>query len=460
MPSPHQWSQASVPAVAPPSRAGRASAPLALLLAAAAIAACSDGAIPTDPTLAAPGASRAASTVEQRSTAPATLAWQATARGLVASHPAIIPIVANRLYALVSVAQYAAAVASDEALGITGGDDASVTGADDGGRAQYESRRGAIGEASRVVLTALVPDRAADLQAQLDRESVGPNGRTHPHFTRGVDIGHAAGVAMMDWAAHDGFSTPWDHVLWLKDPSTPARWYQAPPPVTVPPTPYSAPSGIQYPAMHPYFLTSSAQFHPPAPPAFGSPAFNAALDVVRAYAALPSTDPVRIEQVRIARFWNLPQGTPTPLGYWDAQASSFVDARGLGDRSASHVFALTNATAMDATIGCWEAKYSYGLLRPFQNVPTNATVFTTPNHPSYPSGHSCVSAAVTTILESFFPDEAAGLEAQVAEAGLSRIYAGIHYSFDIEAGQNLGRAVARWALEYDRTPGLLRAVGR
>ena len=39
----------------------------------------------------------------------------------------------------------------------------------------------------------------------------------------------------------------------------------------------------------------------------------------------------------------------------------------------------------------------------------------------------------------------------VAEAGLSRMYAGIHYRFDIEAGQALGRRVALFAIAADAT---------
>ncbi|HEY2065696.1 MAG TPA: hypothetical protein VGG84_07025, partial [Gemmatimonadaceae bacterium] len=184
------------PTAPPPAR-------LALLITAAALGACTDSVIPTNPTLAPPKAI-SASTRAERSTAPATLAWQLTARNLVSAHPATMtPINAGRVYALLGVAQYGAAVASDQALGIADdGDDAAI-GADDGGRAQYESRRGAIGEASRTVLAYIFSDAAATLQAQLDAESVGPNGQVHPQFTSGVDIGHAMGAVMNTWAAND-----------------------------------------------------------------------------------------------------------------------------------------------------------------------------------------------------------------------------------------------------------------
>ena len=69
-----------------------------------------------------------------------------------------------------------------------------------------------------------------------------------------------------------------------------------------------------------------------------------------------------------------------------------------------------------------------------------------PNHPSYPSGHSCLTATYATVIASAFPEERERLEAMIVEAGLSRMYAGLHYRFDCEAGQELGRRVAEQVL--------------
>lgn len=113
---------------------------------------------------------------------------------------------------------------------------------------------------------------------------------------------------------------------------------------------------------------------------------------------------------------------------------------------------------MDALIGCWDAKYHYWTLRPTQADPSITLVFALPNHPSYPSGHSCSSAAAATVLAYLFPDRAAEVAGWVTDAGLSRMYAGIHYRFDITAGKNLGDAVAQWAIARDRQSGLLSAM--
>ena len=75
--------------------------------------------------------------------------------------------------------------------------------------------------------------------------------------------------------------------------------------------------------------------------------------------------------------------------------------------------------------------------------------YTLPNHPSYPSGHSCLSSSAVTILSQYFPAHAEALHAALIEAGLSRIYGGIHYRFDIEAGQHLGHSVALFTIAAD-----------
>ena len=46
-----------------------------------------------------------------------------------------------------------------------------------------------------------------------------------------------------------------------------------------------------------------------------------------------------------------------------------------------------------------------------------------------------------------FPELADDLRAQVDEAGVARIFAGLHYGFDITAGQDIGFSVARLTLE-------------
>jgi membrane-associated phospholipid phosphatase len=383
--------------------------------------------------------------------APATLAWQKTARDLVASH-STSPLAAVRLYALHSVAQYAGVVAVSR--GRTDDDDDRG-----GGRASYEARRGAIAGASAQVLSFIFSDAANALEAQLAADGKGTSGQTHAQFTRGVKVGRAAGDAMILWAKSDGFSKPWNESM-RNDPGV-GIWEGAP---GVAPNARPVPAGFQFPTMTPYFLravngrAAQGQFRPPLPPAFsmvpGSPFQTDLTEVSTIY--LNRTP----QQIDIAHFWNFAGAMPTALGYWGEQAALFIAERNLDEGAASHLFALMNAAAMDATIGCWEAKYFYLVVRPSMADPRiDLKVYGLPNHPSYPSGHSCISAAAVTILSRYFPAHAEELGRGLIEAGMSRIYGGIHFRFDIEAGQTLGSSTAKWAMAHDRRYGLLRAVG-
>jgi len=100
----------------------------------------------------------------------------------------------------------------------------------------------------------------------------------------------------------------------------------------------------------------------------------------------------------------------------------------------------------DVSNACLDAKFAYYLIRPSQVDPMIHLPAVLPNHPSYPSGHSCITAAYGTVLASSFPEETATLEAMVVEAGLSRNYAGLHFKFDSAVGQELGRNVATYLL--------------
>ena len=119
------------------------------------------------------------------------------------------------------------------------------------------------------------------------------------------------------------------------------------------------------------------------------------------------------------------------------------------DAEAARIMFLVSAAGFDASIGCFDAKYYYWLIRPPQADAGITTVFPTPPHPSFPSAHSCISGAQTGVLAAAFPNERERLEAVALESSLSRLYAGIHYRFDMEAGLALGRAVAALAVAAD-----------
>jgi membrane-associated phospholipid phosphatase len=112
----------------------------------------------------------------------------------------------------------------------------------------------------------------------------------------------------------------------------------------------------------------------------------------------------------------------------------------------TRTFAYLNMAIMDAGISCWDAKYYYHYPRPIQTMPGFKTILGTPNFPSYTSGHSTFSAAAAEVLAYIFPAEATYCRDWAQEAADSRVYAGIHYRFDAEAGLDQGKNVAQYTI--------------
>ena len=388
------------------------------VLAAGAVTACSQ-----DISLAPIHAS--AARVGSEVAAPSSIGWQEQARALAAGGN-MSPLAASRVYAAVGVAQYRAVMEIDDAD--TDGQ-LPEHGVGAGGRSALEARRGAVAGASATVLGFLFPAAASTMEERVEAEGNAGQGNVHPQFTRGLAIGRAAGAAMVDRLKADRFTTPWTDTV----PKGPGKWIANGPP-----------AGATFGGVTPYFMMSGAQFRSVPPPVFGSAPFNTDLAEIATLSA-NRTDAQRTS----ALFWNLPTGTHTPVGYWNSVAADYITSRNLNERAATRVFALTNAAMMDALIGCWEAKYFYWTLRPSQANSQITLTFGLPNHPSYPSGHSCVSSAAATMLANLFPERTTELENWVTEAGLSRMYAGIHYRFDITAGKDLGKAVAQWAIGHE-----------
>ena len=190
----------------------------------------------------------------------------------------------------------------------------------------------------------------------------------------------------------------------------------------------------------PFFLTSPDQLRAPAPPAVGSPQFAAALAEVRQIA-----DTRTAEQTAIAQSWNTSSG-PYTAGALNLIADGLIHEHRVNELEAARILAFGNAAAFDAQIACWDTKFAYWFERPSQADPAITMAIALPNHPSYPSGHSCMTAALLAVVADAFPEARARLDAMVEEAGMSRVYGGIHYRFDIEAGREIGRAAAALAL--------------
>jgi membrane-associated phospholipid phosphatase len=340
--------------------------------------------------------------------AGATVAWNALAVDLARA----TAIDVGRLHLYLGLAQLRAAEAAQATAGA------------------HPPIAGAIGGASATVLTAFFSGSAAQIEAALDAEAEAGSwpGAKHEDFAAGEAIGRAAAARVLAYAATDGVG--------LTDPGTPpigdGFWIWTGGPII------RGNLGAR-----PIFLAAANEFRSGPPPAFGSPQFTAALAEVRLIADTRTAD-----QLAIALFWNVNQSGRSQAAYMEI-ARELIVSHHRSDAEAARIMFLMGAASFDALIGCFEAKYHYWFIRPPQADPGIVTAFPTPPHPSYPSAHSCSSGALAGVLAATFPSEAGRLAATAEESSLSRLYAGIHYRFDMEAGLALGRAVAAKALGAD-----------
>ncbi|MGV3503556.1 MAG: phosphatase PAP2 family protein [Adhaeribacter sp.] len=191
-----------------------------------------------------------------------------------------------------------------------------------------------------------------------------------------------------------------------------------------------------------------AALRPGPPPSAGSPQMRQELDELISFTKKPTR-----ERMRIVNLWADGVATYTPPGHWNAIATGEFVKRGYSEVRWARNYALLNAALMDAAIVCWDTKFHYFNARPCQLDARVKTLTGMPNFPAYISGHSTFSAAAAAILGHLLPERAADFQAMALEASNSRMYAGIHYRADCEAGLQVGRKVGGYAIERAKTDG-------
>lgn len=243
----------------------------------------------------------------------------------------------------------------------------------------------------------------------------------------------------------------------------------------------------------PFALASASQFRPSGPALAGSPEFFAqAQRLVEILCKLTEREKV------IAEYWSDGPSSELPPGHWCLFAQ-FVSARDRhnDDQDVKLFFALSNAL-FDAGIAAWDAKRAFNSARPISAIrylmhgtsvsgyglqgpaggvgtiagetwtPYQPSTFPTPPFPEHVSGHSCFSAAAAEVLRQFTGSDAFGagftkaagsmtlepglpstavtlswptFSDAATEAGMSRIYGGIHFDKANTDGQDMGRKV-------------------
>jgi hypothetical protein len=376
----------------------------------------------------------------------------------------------------------------------------SFTGISDA--APGASMDAAISQAAHDTLVALFPSQKAQCDAVLAEALAAiPAGRAKEE---GIRTGARAARAILSRTANDG-SNHAEPVLGVDFTTSnrPGNWRQDP--ISQIPIALGAHWGQVRPLV---ISSGKAFRIPPPPDMNSTAYTNAYNEVKRLGGDGETTATQRTEdQTNAAIYWAY-DGTPSlcaPPRLYNQIAVSIADQMGLDVVDLARLLALLNVTMSDAGIASWESKYYYQVWRPITGIresdrgtgPTGRgdgnsrtigdPTFTplgapasnlqgpnfTPPFPAYPSGHAVFGGALFQTLRNvlrtddiaftFTSDELNGvtrdnhgnprpllprsfrtLSQAEEENGQSRIYLGIHWSFDKTEGIAQGRRVANY----------------
>jgi hypothetical protein len=373
---------------------------------------------------------------------------------------------------------------------------------------RYRSYTGLPAQAAHDTLSALFPSQKAAFDDQLAPD-LGAIKDGRPKEL-GIELGQRAAAAILSLREDDGSAHAEPRIgIDFITSSAPGKWRQDP----VSQVPIAL--GAYWDEVSPFVMAGSAQFRVPPPPALASAAYARAFAEVKALGGDGIVTPTRrtAEQTNIGIFWAY-DGMPSlcaPPRLYNQIAMQIADQMDTDAVELTRLLALANTAMADAAIAVWESKYHYEFWRPVtgireadatQALPGDgnpATIadptFTplgapasnltgpnfTPPFPAYPSGHAGFGGALFQVLRRFYgrdqiafrfvsdefngvtqdhegnvrpywPREFRSLSEAEEENGQSRIYLGIHWSFDKREGIAQGRRVADHVFDHAFLP--------
>jgi hypothetical protein len=328
----------------------------------------------------------------------------------------------SRAYALVHISMY------DSLLAVTGNRyDSNVIFNDNRSSLLYVS---SIAEAASSTLQYLFPnyvDEINNLTSEQTRQ-LQVNNDSSNMITAGSIIGSQVSQAVIQYAKTDDSNLIGNnHTTLIAAKNNNCTWNGT--------NPISPTAGY----WSTFILRSGAEIQPQRPALCDSEADL--LDLSQTYEIWKHRTP---EQVVAVHYWG---NKPPPVIWNNILSQQIQKHNNLTIFDIAYVSAYLNAGMSDAFVSCWYTKYDYWTARPFQRIPNITTEIPTPNFPSYTSGHSVISMVASRVLGEMFPNEKDHFRDQAVEAGLSRIWAGIHFKQDVVQGMNQGNKIADKVVE-------------
>ncbi|MGH8187876.1 MAG: vanadium-dependent haloperoxidase [Steroidobacteraceae bacterium] len=329
--------------------------------------------------------------------------------------------------------------------------------------------RGASAEAAavaaaHVVLRNYVPDKGAALDAARAQSLAGIlDGQAKED---GIVVGEKAANAMIDLREQDGSAPPQFHVPTSSEPGVWQLTVGCPPQGGV---------FLHWPNVIPFGIRRADQFRPGPPPALTSKKYKVAFNEVKAVGGVDSTERPQ-DRADVARYYAVVLAIRT----WNPAATQVAAAQG---RSLSHnarALALLNMALSDALVAVFDVKYHAPFWRPETAIPAGDTdgnwgtrgdpnfkpFISTPCHPSYVSAHASAAYAAVSVLERIYGRRGhyivlsspvvpgivldySRFDRIASDIDDARVYGGIHWRFDQEAGARLGRRLGSYVYEHN-----------
>ena len=303
----------------------------------------------------------------------------------------------------------------------------------------YPSEHAVAAGAASAVLAYFFPTQAAFFNAKA--EEAGQSrllaGVQYPSDVKdGLDLGRAVAALVIARARTDGF----DAVFTGQIPQGACNWKGA--------NPIFPMAGT----WKTWALTSGSQFRPGPPPACDSAQMATDLAEVKNFPRSIPAPATSFSTTRLAFFW---QGASAAIKPFNDLTTQKISEYRLDTNPprAARVYALVSIAFYDSLIACWDAKYTYWAIRPNQLDSTITTLFPNPNHPTYPSAHASLSGGQGEVLAYLFPRDTEFIRNFAVESSNSRIWAGIHFRSDIDAGLALSKQVAGLIIERAKSDG-------
>jgi hypothetical protein len=317
------------------------------------------------------------------------------------------------------------------------------------------SEEAAAAQAARDVMVALYPASATNFDTAL---SVRLATLPATAAAQGADVGKQVAADVLQWRTGDGSAGP-DPAY--TNPVLPGLWQ--------PTAPGQIAAGTRFTTMLPFALVSPTQFLPAPPPTLNSAQYAENFLQVYNVGRIDST--VRTaEQTQLARLVAGVSFRPGPFALWNQVARDLAQSRQLSLLDSARLFALMNVSMHDGLQTSHASKFVYHLWRPVTAIvnaasdvndatiadATWAPLLNTPPYPSHSSNVACIGTSAARALARVLGNDqipfnvtwtwtgAAGAGADVTrpygafsqlsdEAGMSRVYGGIHFEFEIHA---------------------------